>query len=61
MRTAGFPSESAKYIQEHYAKELTNKTNNQHFHNKMFTGFDTDTDMLRIGCMNMTLHKAIAA
>ena len=22
----------------------------------MFTGYDTDTDMLRIGCMNMTLH-----
>lgn len=56
MGTAGFLSESAKYIKEHFAKELTNKTNNQHFHNKMFTGFDTDTDMLRIGCMNMTLH-----
>lgn len=56
MGTAGFLSESAKYIKEHYSKELTNKTNNQHFHNTMFTGFDTDTDMLRIGCMNMTLH-----
>lgn len=56
MGTAGFLSESAKYIQEHYGKELTNKDNNKHFHNGMFTGFDTDTDMLRIGCMNMTLH-----
>lgn len=56
MGTAGFLSESAKYIQEHFSKELTNKKNNQHFHSQMFTGFDTDTDMLRIGCMNMTLH-----
>ena len=56
MGTAGFLSESAKYIQEHYKTELTKKENNKHFHNGMFTGFDTDTDMLRIGCMNMTLH-----
>ena len=33
-----------------------NKENNRHFNNTMFTGYDTDTDMLRIGCMNMTLH-----
>ena len=56
MGTCGFLSESAKYIQDHYSKELTNKQNNQHFHNEMFTGYDTDTDMLRFGCMNMTLH-----
>ena len=56
MGTCGFLSESAKYIHEHYAKELANKQNNKHFHNEMFTGYDTDTDMLRIGCMNMTLH-----
>ena len=54
MGTAGFLSESAKYIQETYKAELTKKENNKHFHNEMFTGFDTDTDMLRIGCMNMT-------
>lgn len=57
MGTAGFLSESAKYIEEHYEKELYNTENNSHFHNKMFTGFDTDPDMLRIGCMNMTLHN----
>jgi type I restriction enzyme M protein len=34
-----------------------NRENNDHFHNEMFTGFDTDLDMLRIGCMNMTLHN----
>jgi type I restriction enzyme M protein len=57
MGTAGFLVSAAKYIQEHYAKELMNRDNNDHFHNEMFTGFDTDTDMLRIGCMNMTLHN----
>ena len=57
MGTAGFLTSAAKYIQSHYAKDLLNKANNAHFHNKMFTGFDTDTDMLRIGCMNMTLHN----
>ena len=57
MGTAGFLAESAKYIQYHYERELLNKSNNEHFHNEMFTGYDTDTDMLRIGCMNMTLHN----
>lgn len=57
MGTAGFLAESAKYVQEHYEKELMNSENNKHFHNEMFTGYDTDTDMLRIGCMNMTLHS----
>lgn len=57
MGTAGFLVGSAKYVQEHYQKELMNRDNNEHFHNEMFTGFDTDTDMLRIGCMNMTLHN----
>lgn len=56
MGTAGFLAESAKYIQSHYAREMMNKDNNRHFNNTMFTGYDTDTDMLRIGCMNMTLH-----
>ena len=57
MGTAGFLAESAKYIQEHYEKEIMRSELNDHFHNSMFTGFDTDTDMLRIGCMNMTLHS----
>lgn len=56
MGTAGFLAESAKYIQSHYPREMMNKDNNSHFNNTMFTGYDTDTDMLRIGCMNMTLH-----
>ncbi len=56
MGTAGFLAESSKYIQKHYEKELMNIQNNEHYHNNMFTGFDVDTDMLRIGSMNMVLH-----
>ena len=56
MGSAGFLAESAKYIQEHFEQELMNGDNNKHFHDTMFTGYDTDTEMLRIGCMNMTLH-----
>lgn len=57
MGTAGFLAGSAKYIQDNFERELYNIDNNRHFHNQMFTGFDTDPDMLRIGCMNMTLHS----
>ena len=57
MGTAGFLAESAKYVQKHYETELYNTKNNKHFNKEMFTGYDTDTDMLRIGCMNMTLHS----
>ena len=57
MGTAGFLTGAARYIQKQFEVELMNKENNDHFNNEMFTGFDTDTDMLRIGCMNMTLHN----
>lgn len=56
MGTAGFLAVSSNYISEKYSKELLNRDNNKHFNNDMFTGFDVDPDMLRIGCMNMTLH-----
>lgn len=56
MGTAGFLAEASKYIQAHQEKELMNKENNAHYHNSEFTGFDVDTDMLRIGSMNMVLH-----
>lgn len=56
MGTAGFLAESSKYLQSHYEKELMNSENYKHYQNEEFTGFDTDTDMLRIGSMNMLLH-----
>lgn len=57
MGTAGFLSVASSYIQEKYKTELYKVENSNHFNNEMFTGFDIDPDMLRIGCMNMTLHS----
>lgn len=56
MGSAGFIVESAKYISEHYKKELLLKENAEHYKGKMFHGFDTDSTMLRIGAMNLMLH-----
>ena len=56
MGSAGFICAAAQYITEHYAKELMQKANKQHYITTMFTGFDTDQTMLRIGAMNMMLH-----
>lgn len=56
MGTAGFLVSSAQYVKEHYTKELLNKQNSQHFRTKMFSGFDTDPKMLRIGSMNLMLN-----
>ena len=56
MGSAGFIVESAKYIQEHYRKELLKSENSDWYRTGMFHGFDTDTTMLRIGAMNLMLH-----
>ena len=56
MGSAGFITQSANYIMNHYSKELLNQKNLEHYKNTMFTGFDTDQTMLRIGAMNMMLH-----
>ena len=56
MGTAGFLAGAARYVTSHYAKELTNKKRMEHFKTTMFTGFDIDKKMLRIGAMNMMLH-----
>lgn len=58
MGSAGFLLESANFIEEHYKKELMKKENADHFRSTMFSGFDTDQSMLRIGAMNMMLHGA---
>jgi type I restriction enzyme M protein len=58
MGSAGFIVESAKYIKEHYPKELLKRENADHYKNSMFHGFDTDFTMLRIGAMNLMLHGA---
>lgn len=56
MGTAGFLLGSAQYIQDHYSKDLLKKENMKHYQSTMFSGFDTDPSMLRIGAMNMLLH-----
>ena len=56
MGTAGFLAASARYLTTHYAKELKNVKRQEHFKTTMFTGFDIDVKMLRIGAMNMMLH-----
>jgi type I restriction enzyme M protein len=56
MGTAGFIAASARYLTTHYAKELKNTKRQEHFKTTMFTGYDIDMKMLRIGAMNMMLH-----
>ena len=56
MGSAGFIVETAKYIKEHYAKELMIQQNDEYFRRSMLHGFDTDQTMLRIGAMNLMLH-----
>ena len=56
MGSAGFLCAAARYVSEHYAEALRNPENKKHYLTDMFTGFDTDRTMLRIGAMNMMLH-----
>ena len=56
MGTAGFDVACAQYVKNHYAQELLKKQNSEHFRTKMFSGFDTDPKMLRIGSMNLMLN-----
>lgn len=56
MGSAGFLLESASYINEKYKKELMQTDNMKYYKTEMFSGFDTDQSMLRIGAMNMMLH-----
>ena len=56
MGSAGFLLDCANYVSTHYAAELMKKTNQDYYKSEMFSGFDTDQSMLRIGAMNMMLH-----
>src|SRR5690606_32618236 len=56
MGSAGFIVESARYIHEKYSNELLKAENQEKFTTTMFSGYDTDQTMLRIGAMNMMLH-----
>ena len=56
MGSAGFITAAAQYVEERYASELLGAEAKAHYASGMFTGFDTDQTMLRIGAMNMMLH-----
>jgi len=54
--TCGFLVAVGEYIREHTPEVLTDPRLSEHFHHKLFHGFDFDNTMLRIGSMNMLLH-----
>jgi type I restriction enzyme M protein len=56
MGSAGFVVESARYVQERFSSELLKAEHQERFTTTMFSGYDTDQTMLRIGAMNMMLH-----
>ena len=56
MGSAGFLLSCAAYVAEHQKRELMKAENLNYFKTTMFSGFDTDQSMLRIGAMNMLLH-----
>ena len=54
--STGFLVEAGTYIRQKFETELLKKANAEHFNTKMFTGFDIDRTMLRIGAMNLMTH-----
>lgn len=54
--TAGFLVVASEYLREHHAELFTDASARRAFHSSMFSGFDFDSTMLRIGSMNMLLH-----
>ena len=56
MGSAGFLLSSANYVSSRQKNELMKTENMKYFKAGMFSGFDTDQSMLRIGAMNMMLH-----
>jgi type I restriction enzyme M protein len=54
--TAGFLVAASEYLRDHHPEMLRDDEMREHFHHRMFHGFDFDNTMLRIGSMNMLLH-----
>lgn len=55
--TSGFLVAASDFLKENRKAEVFfNKDNRDHYMNHMFTGFDMDRTMLRIGAMNMMTH-----
>jgi len=55
--TSGFLVSAGEYLKEKYLEDIFyNKKAKAHYDNAMFTGYDMDRTMLRIGAMNMMTH-----
>lgn len=54
--TCGFLVEAGEYLRKRHPELLFDPELREHFHNRMFHGYDFDNTMLRIGSMNMLLH-----
>ena len=54
--TCGFLVNASEYIRNKFPEILSNKKERDHFNSTMFSGYDFDNTMLRIGSMNMLLH-----
>ena len=54
--TCGFLVSAGEYLRDRHPTVLTHSAKATHFHNGMFSGYDFDNTMLRIGSMNMQLH-----
>jgi type I restriction enzyme M protein len=54
--TCGFLVAVGESLRERHPEVKTSEKLRQHFHHKLFHGFDFDNTMLRIGSMNMLLH-----
>jgi type I restriction enzyme M protein len=54
--TAGFLVAAGEHLRERHSNILHDPALREHFHHRMFHGFDFDNTMLRIGSMNMLLH-----
>ena len=54
--TCGFLVVAGEHIRVRHPNVLTDPAKANHFHSTMFTGYDFDNTMLRIGSMNMQIH-----
>ena len=54
--TCGFLVAVGEYLRQRHPEILRDPKPREHFHHKLFHGFDFDNTMLRIGSMNLLLH-----
>jgi type I restriction enzyme M protein len=54
--TCGFLVAVGEYLRQRHPGIFSDSKLREHFHHKLFHGFDFDNTMLRIGSMNMLLH-----